>query len=307
MRRACLLASALLAACAGDEPAVSSSPDRSPAAIVETKPAGRETAGTPWRSDDATLSSVLPRGWTIAAKEPGRVLVNPGLGDTDRLDCLLVVVWGELDASQHGLDALATMDAHDAELRAELKAQQVDLLPPTTPPKRLAVGGHDGAERIYEGKAAGSRVRTWVGTTLQEGWHATVVAVLVSGREERFLPGARSILVEARIAAPRRDEQLARQLAGAEFAGTSSFGEGGAIHVVYRFDESGGVTRTSLVSGSFGIDGTTGAESTRSGRWTSSGSTLRMRFDDGVEDAQLERQGAQVRALAAGKLLCTRR
>lgn len=300
----------LLAACGGDERDLSSSPDSpAPAPAVAARPVRSEAGsalGASWRSDDGVLASELPRGWTIAAAEPGRVLVNPGLKQTDKLDCLLAVVWGELDASQRGLDAVATMEAHDEELRAELKAQQVDLRTPKERPARVDVGGFDGAERMYEGKAAGNSVRTWVGTTLQDGWHATVVAVVVAGREDAFLPGARTMLAAARLSAPKRDAQLEARLAGAEFGGSTSFGGGGSIETVYRFERGGAVLRTALVSGSFGIDGATGGESKKRGSWTTSGSTLRMRFEDGVEEAQLELRGSKVQALVVGRLRCTR-
>lgn len=300
---------ALLAACGAEPETVSSSPDTSAqhGTTSADLPSRTAVAGTAWRSADEVLSSELPRGWTVAAAEPGRVLVNPGLKESDRLDCLLVVVWGRLDESQRGLDAVATMEAHDAELRAELKAQQVDLRAPEDRPKRVPVGGFDGAERMYAGKAAGNRVGTWVGTTLQEGWHATVVAVVVAGKEERYLPGARRILEAARISPPKADPGLDAQLAGGEYSGTTSFGGGGAIHVVYRFARGGSVTRTSLVSGSFAIDGATAGESTKRGSWTSSGSRLRLVFVDDVEDAQLERDGSRVRAIVVGDLRCMRR
>ncbi len=262
-------------------------------------------ATTKWSSDDGALAAELRQGWTIAATEPGRVLVNPGLQETDTLDCLLVVVWGELEPSQHALDAAGIMQAQDEELRAELRAQQVDLQRAKSPPMRLDAGGRDAAEQVYEGRAAGNKVRTWVGTTLQDGWHATVVAVVVIGREERFLPGAKRLLSSARLAAPKRDAQAEARLAGAEYAGQQDFGPGGAISVVYRLERDGGVVRTSLVSGSFGIDGAVGGESRKQGRWTSDGQRVRMRFDDGVEEGVVE--GAGARVLVVGRMRCQRR
>lgn len=262
-------------------------------------------ATTKWTSDDGVLAGELRQGWTIVGAEPGRVLVNPGLKEADALDCLLVVVWGELAESQRALDAVGIMEAQDEELRAELRAQQVDLQRQESPPARVDAGGRDAAERMYEGRAAGSKVRTWVGTTLQDGWHATVVAVIVAGREEAFLPGAKRLLASARIAAPRRDARAEARLAGSEYAGQQDFGGGGAIGVVYRFAADGGVVRTSLVSGSFGVDGAVGGESEKRGRWTSDGERVRMRFDDGLEEGRLE--GRDGRALVVGRLRCLRR
>lgn len=258
-----------------------------------------------WTSADGVLASELRQGWTIAAAEPGRVLVNPGLRETDALDCLLVVVWGELDESQRALDAAGIMQAQDEELRAELRARQVDLQRAKSAPTRVDAGGRDAAEQVYDGRAAGNRVRTWVGTTLQDGWHATVVAVVVAGREEAFLPGAKRLLASARLAAPKRDARAEALLVGAEYGGQQDFGGGGAISVVYRFERGGAVVRTSLVSGGFGIDGAVGGESEKRGRWTSDGERVRMQFDDGVEEGRLE--GREARVLLVGRLRCLRR
>lgn len=261
---------------------------------------------TAWKSDDGVLSAELRQGWTIARAEAGRVLVDPGLRPTDTLDCLLVVVWGELDESQRALDAAGIMQAQDEELRAELRAQQVDLQRAKSTPTRVDAHGRDAAEQVYEGRAAGNPVRTWVGTTIQDGWHATVVAVVAAGREARFLPGAKRLLSSARLAAPKRDARAEARLVGAEFGGRQDFGAGGAIDVAYRFEGDGGVVRTSLVSGSFGVDGAVGGESTKRGRWTCDGERVRMRFDDGVEEALLELQGSRARALVVGRMRCAR-
>lgn len=274
-------------------------------ARATSAPAAANT--TVWRSEDGVLSSELPKLWTIAGAEPGRVLVNPGLKQSDTLDCLLVIVWGELEPSQHQLDAVGIMQQQETALRNELRAQQVALQAPREQPTPMAVGPHMGAELMFEGTAAGNPVRTWVGTTLQAGWHGTVVAVMVRGQEARFLPQVRQMMSSLRIQAPQRDAKLEAALLNREYQGSTAFGSGGAIHVTYRFEAQGVVMRTALVSGSLGIDGAVGGETVRRGTWTSAGDSLTMRFEDGPEQARVQRRAGRIEALQVGTVRYTAR
>jgi len=303
VKHAALSASILVAcavSCSEPTPSMPSAKGVETPAPPRTAPAQPATSATTWRSNDGVLSSELPKRWTIASAEPGRVLVNPGLKESDTLDCLLVIVWGELEPSQHQLDAVSIMQQQETALRNELRGQQVLLQAPRERPTPVAVGTQMGAELMFEGTAAGNAVRTWVGTTLHAGWHATVVAVMVQGQEGRFLPQVRQMLTSMRIQAPQRDAQLEALLLNREYQGSTSFGSGGAIHVTYRFEAQGVVVRTSLVSGSFGIDGAVGGETKRRGTWTSQADSLTLRFDDGPEQARVQRRGARVDALHIG-------
>ena len=148
-----------------------------------------------WKSDDGVLSAELRQGWTIARAEAGRVLVDPGLRPTDTLDCLLVVVWGELDESQRALDAAGIMQAQD-EIRAWFYTLQEEHRTPANLQQKAiesmhhaldALDTHGGPEDLLHYAEFVLSTATRVARAAREGDVLGVGGQIISRNEQEFI------------------------------------------------------------------------------------------------------------------------
>lgn len=260
---------------------------------------------TTFRQADGFFSFEMPRGWS-AEEQAGVVAINPGLSEGDTLDAMILVTYGELSEDERGTPLERILADKEAELRTSFAEQQVTLAKAAQAPRRITIDGLAGAEQEWRGEAGGHAVQLWLGAIVQREYYFGVVALVVEGREERFLPGARRMLASVKPKAPVRDREAEAELAGLEFARTTSFGGGGSMHTVYEFGSGGTVARRTMTSGSFGIDGSVGGESVARGTYMVVGPLAYLQFSDGQEVARVSREGRRVSALRLGNQLYPR-
>ena len=268
------------------------------------RPDGGRESGTYRRVEPAApreavgrASFTLPSGWTIARRDGDLALVNPGFAETDTLDALVVVASEALAGADLARTVTALLESNLPALAADLREQQVEVEHRRAKVTALALPKLSGAEVTLAGRAGGVRpVTVWIGTTRDATAAASVLVVVLRGREDVYLPSARKLL-ESLLFAP--DPQLAAgdspDLVGLEF-GSSSFGSDSSLTTVYRFGANGAVTRRTMFSSPFG-----GSDSEVHGTYVQRGDRVTIRVDGEALEATLERRGAALTALRIGR------
>jgi hypothetical protein len=251
-----------------------------------------------YRHPEGYFSLDLPIGWTQANLTEAGVLFNPGLKATDTLDCLLVVTFGELEENERGVAINELLDRQEAELRRDMQAQQIALQPPKGKSDKVLVVDLPGAELTWQGRAGGHPVTVWVGAIAVREYYLAVVAVIVQGQEERFLPGCKRMFRSLQPKPPQRDRASEAALIGGEFAHSSMY-SGGSTTRVYTFRRNGTVHRRSMMSSSSGFD--VGSDASSVGSYEVVGPVVYLRFKDGQEIARIERSGGAVVGLTMGR------
>ncbi|MCC6673104.1 MAG: hypothetical protein IT458_18710 [Planctomycetes bacterium] len=269
---------------------------------------GGETRG---RADDSTLGAGalhegpvtparagrlafgLPKGWSVARREGGNLLLNPGLKADDTLDALLVVLSGPLAPAERGTAIEALLRARLPDVAGELAGQEIEMDAAGARVAGFARAEGRGAEARTTGRtSSGKRVTVWIGAAQDGDHYAAVLAVVVQGREAAFLPGARRILHSLTFAPA--DATADAGLAGLEF-GNSTFGSGSSLTTVYAFGADGSVRRRTMFSSSIG-----GTDSTATGTFTRRGDTLVLEIGDETIEARLELDAGLPVALRIG-------
>ncbi|MCA8964524.1 MAG: hypothetical protein H6838_19265 [Planctomycetes bacterium] len=249
------------------------------------------------------LSFVLPPTWRVANRDGDVALINPGLAATDTLDALIVVAVTPVEAAARARSAAALLQSQLPRIGADLGGQQVevDLARAVAQPMRSP--GLDAAELQVRGRAGGQRaVTVWLGAAKGEAFAATVLVVVLKGREAAFLPGARQLLGSAQFgaAAPAAVRGAGEELAGLEF-GHASFGSGSSLTTVYRFGTGGSAQRRTMFSSSLG-----GTDSEAGGTFELRGDRVVIRIGDDVVEAQIERRSGAAIALRIGNAVYRR-
>jgi hypothetical protein len=259
-----------------------------------------------WRHPEGYFTLELPKGWTEANAQDGMVVFNPGLKETDTLDCLLLVTFGELEEDERGVPIDRLLDDKEPELRQSMAEQEIQLQRPTAKPHKVRVGELAGAQQTWSGQANGNRLTMWVGGLVVREYYLAVIAVVAQGKEDRFLPGAKRMFTSLQPKPPQRDRQAEAALAGGEFAGGETLA-GGSMHTIYRFRGNGTVHRQLLMSGSIGLGTEVGADSADVGRYEVVGPLVYLRFPDGQQAARLVVAAGAVTGLRFGNRLYARR
>ena len=248
----------------------------------------------------------LPHDWRIARTDGHSALLDLGFGAAAASEAMVVVTSGDVPADVQGAAANELLRGRLRETAAELAeiGVQIDTARAVVRPVRLADGA--GAELLASGTSGGERpVSVWIGTICDHTRFAAVLAVTAAGQQDRFVPGARSILRTLQlVAAPADDvspdDASARGddggtvLAGLSF-GHSTFGGGSSLTCVYSFGTGGEMRVRRMFSSSVG-----GSDSTTPGTFTVTGDAVTMQVGDDVVQATIERAGAEVRALRIG-------
>lgn len=252
-----------------------------------------------FRQSDGFFTFQMPVGWR-AEEQPQAIAINPGLKEGDTLDAVILVAFGELAEDERGQTIESILSAKESELISGFSELGVRLERASAVPTRIGVKDLAGAEQLWRGDAGGQAVTLWVGAIVQREYYFAVVALVVDASSKRFMPGARRILASVEPKAPVRDRDAEAELSGLEFAASTDFGGGGSIHTVYEFGGDSSVSRRTMTSGSFGLDGSVGGESIARGTYMVVGPLVYLQFGDGQEVARLSRAGRRIDALQFG-------
>lgn len=314
MRVACgVLLAIALCACGGEVvqgDAVATPPV--PAAVpAETPPAltgVHQGAVTRYQHPDGIYSCDLPRGWTIARQGPEGVIVNPGLKETDTLDCLLVINHGELAEDERGMPIAAIFQRNEESLRTGLAQQGIRVEPAASPPAKVAVGERAGVEQEWRGRGPNGPITVWISAITEREYYLAVMAVVMDSAKDRYLPGCKRVFASIEARPPVRNPVLEAAIAGGEFGGSNSFGGSGSMTSVYEFARDGRVRKTVIASGMTGISMDVGGSTEEVGTWRAVGELVYLQFRSGQEVARPEpAQGGTVPALRFGKARYGRR
>lgn len=305
----------LLALCAcgsevsqGDAVAATTATAPVPAATPPALTGVHEGAVTRYRHPDGIYSCDLPRGWTIAREAPEGVIVNPGLKETDTLDCLLVINHGELAEEERGMAIAAIFQRNEESLRTGLAQQGIELDRAAAAPAKVAVGERAGVEQEWHGRGPNGPLTVWIGAITEREYYLAVMAVLMDSAKERYLPGCKRVFASLEAKAPVRNPVLEQALVGGEYAGSSSFGGGGSISTVYEFAAGSRVKKTMITSGIAGVSIDVGGSTEEWGTFRAVGELVYLQFRSGQEVARAEAaQAGSVPALRFGNARYGRR
>lgn len=263
------------------------------------------------RHPDGLFTAEMPKGWSIAETNDEAMVINPGFTATDTLDCLLLVTWGELDEGDRGVDVVTLFERSEQELLDGLRQQGIETGRAKQKPRKVAVGDRAGAEQIWDGRAQNGALRVWCGGLVEREYYLAVVAIVMNGKDDKFLPGARRLFRSLQPKAPERNEAAERSLAGATFGSGNMGGSGGSFHAIYEFRADGSVKKQLMLSGTVGggpgVGVDVGGDTEESGRFRAVGNLLYLQFKSGQEVARIESEGGRVTALRFGKSLYRRR
>lgn len=259
-----------------------------------------------YRHPEGYFTLELPDGWVQANAGDGAVLFNPGLQPTDTLDCILIVTFGELEVDERGVAITELLDGQEAQMRQQMQAQQIALQPAKAKATKVLVGELPGAEQTWQGTAGGHPVVMWVGATTVREYYFAVMAVVVQGKEPRFMPGVKRMFRSVQPKPPLRDRVAEAALAGSEFTHSETF-SGGSTFTTFAFRADGTVNRRIMMSGRIGISTDVGADAGDDGRFEVVGPLVYLRFKDGQQVARIERDGDAVAAIGIGKARYRRR
>ena len=114
--------------------------------------------------------------------------------------------------------------------------------------------------------------------------YLTVTAVVVVGKEGRFLPGVKRIFHSVNPRPPQRDRAAEQALAGAQFSAieTRPGGSSGSFSTIFEFASGNRVKRTMIVSGIVGLSDV-GGGSEEWGTYEVIGDEVHLSFDSGSD------------------------
>jgi hypothetical protein len=194
------------------------------------------------------FSMDLPAGWTVAKQSDDNLVINPGLTQTDTLDALIVVTYGELDPGLAGATVSEAFGSVRPMLLRDLQAQGIEIADDGAPPQQVALAHAPGLVKQWSGRAGGRNVQARIGGTVQDGYYLAVLSVIVEGQESRFLPGIKRLLHSLQPRPPRRDPAIERALEGAQFS-ASDMRPGGSFTTVFEFSTGNRVKKTMIAGG----------------------------------------------------------
>ena len=263
----------------------------------------REGATQAYAHPKGYFTCALPQGWTVARESEDALLVNPGLGERDTLDALVLLTWGQLEAADRGLRPAQLVDRDEAAFREWMRGQQILLSKAARKAESVLVGDVPGATQEWRGKTSeGQAVRLWLGGIVKREYSLAVVVVLLDERAETYLPGVKQIFASLRATPPQRNLALERALAGHSLSKSSSV-SGGFFGSTYEFGADGSVKKEILMSGVSGLYDVSGSTE-EWGRYEVVGDLLYLYFKDGQECATVAVEGQAVVGVRFGSALC---
>lgn len=246
------------------------------------------------------FSFEVPQGWVVVQKNDEAMIINPGLSATDTVDALVVVSFGELEPQQAGQDAAALFPEVRAAIVQDLAAQSVVVHDTGASPRRVRLAHASGVVQEWPGKAGDREVRVFFGALVKDAAYLAVTAVVMVGKEERFLPGVRRLLHSVVPKPPARNTAAEQALAGAEFSAidTRPGGSRGSFSSILEFGAGNRVKKTLIISGMVGLSTDIGGNSEEWGTYEVMGDEVTLTFRDGADTLKLVVEQGRVAALA---------
>jgi hypothetical protein len=250
----------------------------------------------------------MPQGWSVGRQADDSMLINPGLAASDTLDALVLVTYGELDEAQARLDVSALFPQVKEAIIQDLAAQSIRVTDSSASPRLVRLAHATGLVQEWPGKAGDRDVRVWFGGLTQEGHYFAVTAVVLAGREERFLPGVRRLLHSVHARPPQRNTAAEQALACAQFSAISTpGGSRGSFSTIFEFGANNRVKKTMMMSGLVGLSTDVGGSSEEWGSYEVTGDEVTLSFKDGQDTLGLVIDGGRIVALTRGDRTYRRR
>lgn len=246
------------------------------------------------------FSFEVPQGWAVAQQNDEAMIVNPGLSATDTLDALVVVSFGELEPDQAGKDAAALFPEVRAAIVQDLAAQSIVVNDTGASPRRVRLAHASGVVQEWPGKAGDRTVRVFFGALVKDAAYLAVTAVVMEGKEERFLPGVKRLLHSIVPKPPARNTAAEQALAGAEFSAidTRPGGSRGSFSSILEFSAGNRVKKTMIISGMVGLSTDIGGNSEEWGTYEVMGDQVTLTFGADTDTLRLVVEQGRVAALA---------
>jgi hypothetical protein len=246
------------------------------------------------------FSFEMPKGWKVWRQTEDGLLLNPGLTEKDSLDAIIVVSYGQLDAEDRNQPIADLLTRYEPELEQELAGQGIRLGKAAGEVEKVAIGDVPGAVRSWAGStAAGQALTVWFGGLVKREYYLSVSAVIVKGKEDRFLPKVKRIFLTMKPRPPQRNLKAEEALVGKRFT-KSSGGSGGSFHTTYTFRAGGQVEKEMLMSGMVGLSDV-GGDSTEAGRYEVIGEELFLYFKGGQSSGRLVVEGGAITGIRFGE------
>ncbi len=249
------------------------------------------------------FSFEMPTGWSVFQQADTMMVLNPGLTAADTLDAIISLFWGRLEVADQNQPVGKVLEKHTPNLKQALAQQGIEIGDPEGPV--FLVQGKDvpGAVLEFRGKTAqGKGFKLWVASLVKREYWLSVTAVVLDGKEEKFLPKTKRVFLTLEPRPPERNPTLEAALVGQSFT-SSSFGKvtQSAFHATYTFAAGGSVTRRlmSNVASQPGLPGTS-TDAERTGSYEVAGDIVYLFFDTGQEVGQVIQEAGQVAGIRIG-------
>jgi hypothetical protein len=250
----------------------------------------------------------VPQGWSVASQGDNAMMINPGLSSSDTLDALVVVSYGELEVDQARMDLTTLFQTVKPAIIQDLAAQSIEVTDPAVAPRTVGLAHTTGLVQEWPGKAGGRDVRVWFGGLMKDGHYLAVTAVVVSGQEQKFLPGVKRLLYSVNARPPQRNTAAEQALAGVEFSAveTRPGGRSGSFSTIFAFGAENRVKKTMMMGGMVGLSDV-GGTSEEWGGYEVIGDEVTLSFKGSEDTLRLVSEGGQLVALARGDRIYRRR
>lgn len=231
------------------------------------------------------------------------MLVNPGFGPEDTLDALILLTYGELEASDRNVPPAALIERHSPAFKRDLRKEGIQLGKPLSKARAVLVGEVPGGVKEWSATVqGGKKVDVWLGTIVKRDCYLSVGAVIVDGAAERFLPRIKRIFFTLEASPPERNPALERLLAGRSI-GKVDINASGSFTTTYAFHDGGGVTSLSMMSGSPSDFDPVSMSSEQQGRYEVVGDVLYMYFGSGQESGVVSVEAGRLVGVLFGETL----
>jgi hypothetical protein len=255
-------------------------------------------AATTFTHPRGWFSFEMPEGWSVTRQTDDSLLINPGLKGSDTLDAIVAVLYGEIDSPGATSDLAGLFEAVRPSVLQDLASQGIVVSQAPAAPRLVTLSQAKGLVQEWKATAGGRDVLVWLGGLASHGYYLAVSCVVISGREERVLPGVKRMLHSMQPRPPQRDHAAEEALVGTRFGSidTRPGGASGSFSSILEFAAGNRVKKTLIVSGKAALYGI-GGESEEWGTYAVVGDDLRLSFRDGEDVLRLSVERGQVVAL----------
>lgn len=261
------------------------------------QPSAPEVPHVALRHPKGWFSAEMPASWSVWQSDGARMVLDTGLHRADGVDATALVALGWLEDSERGIALKDFLARHEMELANELQRGGVQM---QRAEARVAVVGPDRARIEWPAVTGDGRaLRVWLGVELVgDDAYLGVLGVMVEPRAGEVVPELEHLFATLRVELPAADAAVEAALVGREFY-LSTNGSSAALHTVLGFGKGHRVQRTTMFSGTIGLDGV-GSESEKVGRYRVLGDTVVVSLDDRLELADVVVERGRIAGLRFG-------